>query len=552
MKFISTPLLYWRTIKYLRLSQILWRLYRICFANKICLDVFFPISRRQTKSTPQNFFARSQKIFDNGSFNFLNESGNLEEIGWHGSDKSLLWRYNQHYFDCLSGFNAGSINTVPQNLINDWVSKNPPYFGVGWQLYPTSLRIVNWIKWFLSGGVITSASEHSLYLQSRWLRKNFEFHLLGNHLFKNAKALIFAGIFFDGNESNKWLEYGFQILDSQLDEQILDDGGHFERSPMYHAIILEDILDLIAISKGKEFLFPNGVLLRLEAISRRMFEWLSRMSHPDGRISFFNDAAFNIAPTLGEIQQYANRINFSLPNYLLGYKQLEVNHLYSSGYICVASPKLFAIFDVAPIGPDYQPGHAHADTLSFELSIYGHRVFVNGGTSCYGESKQRLYERSTKAHNTVTINEESSSEIWAGFRVARRAKISSLDILQTNEGIKVMGEHDGYRRLSSKNFHSRVWDVRENSMYISDKISGVYEHTRARFIIHPSLLIKKESETRWTIKLPSKNYITFSVLKGEASIKKATYATEFGSIQETLCICIDLVDGQSEALVSWT
>jgi hypothetical protein len=66
------------------------------------------------------------------------------------------------------------------------------------------------------------------------------------------------------------------------------------------------------------------------------------------------------------------------------------------------------------------------------------------------------------------------------------------------------------------------------------------------------LLIKKESEARWTIKLPSKNYITFSVLKGEASIKKATYATEFGSIQETLCICIDLVDGQSEALVSWT
>ena len=552
MKFISTPLLYWRTIKYLRLSQILWRLYRICFANKICLVVFFSISRRQTKSKSQIFFARSQNFFDNGSFKFLNESGNLEEIGWHGSDKSLLWRYNQHYFDCLSGFNVGSINTEPQNLINDWVSKNPPYFGVGWQIYPTSLRIVNWIKWFLSGGVITSASEHSLYLQSRWLRKNFEFHLLGNHLFKNAKALIFAGIFFDGNESNKWLKYGFKILDKQLDEQILDDGGHFERSPMYHAIILEDILDLIAISKGKESLFPNGVLLRLEAISRRMFKWLSRMSHPDGRISFFNDAAFNIAPTLGEIQQYANRINFSLPNYLLGYKQLEVNHLDSSGYICVASPKLFAIFDVAPIGPDYQPGHAHADTLSFELSIYGQRVFVNGGTSCYGVSKQRLYERSTKAHNTVTINEESSSEIWAGFRVARRAKISSVDILQTNEGIKVMGEHDGYRRLSSKNFHSRAWDVRENSMYISDKISGVYEHTRARFIIHPSLLIKKQSEARWTIKLPSKNYITFSVLKGEASIKKATYATEFGFIQETLCICIDLVDGQSEALVSWT
>jgi uncharacterized heparinase superfamily protein len=545
-------MLYWMTIKHLQPSQIFWRLHRVYFANKICLDVFPPISRRQKKFTPQNFFARVQKFFENGTFNFLNESGNLEEIGWNGSDKSLLWRYNQHYFDCLSGFNADSINTEAQNLIDDWVSKNPPYFGVGWQPYPTSLRIVNWIKWVFLGGIISPTSEHSLYIQSRLLAKNFEFHLLGNHLFKNAKALIFAGIFFDGRESNKWLEYGFQILDSQLDEQILDDGGHFERSPMYHAIILEDILDLIAISKGKEFLFPNRVLLRLKAISRRMFEWLSRMSHPDGRISFFNDAAFNIAPTLGEIQQYANRINFTLPNFLFGYEQLEVNHLDSSGYICVSSSKLFAILDVAPIGPDYQPGHAHADTLSFELSIYGHRVFVNGGTSCYGVSKQRLYERSSKAHNTVTINEESSSEVWAGFRVGRRAKVCRADIVQTNEGFIVIGEHDGYRRLSSKNLHSRVWEIRENDILISDKISGDYELARSRFIVHPSLLIKKESEAKWTIKLPSKKHITFSVLKGEASIKKATYASEFGSIQETLCICIDLVDGQSEALVSWT
>ncbi|MFB1490650.1 MULTISPECIES: heparinase II/III family protein [unclassified Thiocapsa] len=42
-----------------------------------------------------------------------------------------------------------------------------------------------------------------------------------------------------------------------------------------------------------------------------------------------------------------------------------------------------ALLDVAPIGPDYLPGHAHADTLSFELSLFGQRVIVNGGTSRY-------------------------------------------------------------------------------------------------------------------------------------------------------------------------
>jgi uncharacterized heparinase superfamily protein len=34
-------------------------------------------------------------------------------------------------------------------------------------------------------------------------------------------------------------------LRSELPEQVLADGGNFERSPMYHAIFLEDVLDLI-------------------------------------------------------------------------------------------------------------------------------------------------------------------------------------------------------------------------------------------------------------------------------------------------------------------
>ena len=46
--------------------------------------------------------------------------------------------------------------------------------------------------------------------------------------------------------------------------------------------------------------------------------------------------------------------------------------------------------DIGRIGPDYLPGHAHADTLSFELSLAGERVIVNSGISEYGLSSERI------------------------------------------------------------------------------------------------------------------------------------------------------------------
>ena len=58
--------------------------------------------------------------------------------------------------------------------------------------------------------------------QIRYLSKNLEWHILGNHLLTNAKSLIFAGLFFEGNEARKWLKTGIKILEDQLDEQVLE------------------------------------------------------------------------------------------------------------------------------------------------------------------------------------------------------------------------------------------------------------------------------------------------------------------------------------------
>ena len=151
---------------------------------------------------------------------------------------------------------------------------------------------------------------------------------------------------------------------------------------------------------------------------------------------------------------------------------------------------MVALLDVAPIGPDYLPGHAHADTLSFELSLFGQRVLVNSGTSCYGMGTERLLQRGTATHNTVAINGQDSSEVWGGFRVARRARPFGLRIEESESGLKVVCAHDGYTRLPGRPIHRREWCFSGGAMEIVDTIEGGFDEAVGRLFFHPGLSLE--------------------------------------------------------------
>ena len=337
-------------------------------------------------------------------------------------------------------------------LIDKWIFENPPMQGNGWEPYPISLRIVNWIKWFIVNGKITEIQSCSLSLQANILMQTLEKHLLGNHLFVNAKALIFSGIFFQGQEADQWLEKGLKILESEIPEQILGDGGNFELSPMYHATMTADMLDLLSLLEA----YQDDRCYKLNCIIRqllpKMLKWLDIMSHPNGECAFFNDSALGVAPTFSQLLSASKAYGLKIDRNCSGTKTID--YLSDSGYFRLNLQNAVVIGDVAQIGPDYIPGHAHADTLSFELSVFGHRFMVNSGTSVYGSDLERLRQRGTAAHNTVTIDGEDSSEVWGGFRVARRARPIDLEI---NANDKFIGcAHDGYSRLPGKPTHRRV------------------------------------------------------------------------------------------------
>lgn len=547
MSTLRTASLYWHTLRHLRPVQIYGR-------------ARFRLARPRVDAAPAPRLrapsgvwaapaARAPSLAGPGEFRFLGRAGALAEIGWDGPARDKLWRYNQHYFEDMNAVGAPERAEWHIALIADWLAQNPPGRGTGWEPYPTSLRIVNWIKWALAGKSLSRDAAQSLAMQTRWLSRRLEYHLLGNHLFSNAKALVFAGLFFEGAEAESWMDTGLAILTRELPEQILADGGHFERSPMYHALALEDLLDLVNIADCyRAALTPAQETLvdcwreRIEA----MRGWLDAMSHPDDAISFFNDAAFGIAPDNAELDAYARRLGFETVDRLP-----PTQWLAASGYVRLSCGPAVALLDLAPVGPDYLPGHAHADTLSFELSLFGERILVNSGTSCYGDSDERLRQRGTAAHNTVVIDGQDSSEVWGGFRVARRARLRDI-VVTASEAPIAQGTHDGYRRLPGVPLHQRRWRMDDGSLVISDRIGNCNLPAEARFHVHPEVkLVPASDPSTGEGVTPNGKHFSWHVRRGRAHIEPVTWHPRFGETLVNQCLVIALHGGQSEIVFSW-
>ena len=447
---------------------------------------------------------------------------------WNRADWPKLWLYNAHYFDDLVAQDAVARQGWHRELIARWIDENPPGKGNGWEPYPTSLRIVNWLKWLLAGNAPVPGMLDSLAVQVRWLRVRLEYHLLGNHLWANAKALVFAGAYFDGDEAQAWMRQGLRLVQRELREQVLPDGGHFERSPMYHAILTEDLLDLVQLA-GTGPVIESAVSRGWRETAGRMLDWAATLSHPDGEVAFFNDAAFGIAPNLPALQAYATALGVALSAGSL--PPLRV--LQPSGYARLASGSALLLADAAPVGPDYLPGHAHADTLSFELSLQGRRVLVNGGTSTYQADAERLRQRGTATHNTVLVDGQDSSEVWSAFRVARRARVHNVISGHDGDVFYLSASHDGYHRLPGRVMHQRRWQLMPGKLEVVDQLVGSFRQAEARYLFAPG-----ES-------------LVWQIEGGEARVEPATWHPRFGQALETRRLVVRFTEPRCRVVFSW-
>jgi len=461
-----------------------------------------------------------------GEFSFLNRS---ERLGWPPRweipELPPLWQYNLHYFEYLWAlpYEDGCA------LVRDWFARYELARGrPGWDPYPVSLRIENWCAYFFgrhrarAEGDAELAAQlwGSLQLQAEWLAAHLEYRLLGNHLLENAAALAFCGACFEGSQAEAWLRTGLELLARELPEQVLPDGGHFERSPMYHARVAY-LLGML-LNTGNQAL-ERCVREPLE----RMLGALDKLRHPDGEIALLNDSAFGIANHPSQLAEPASSTGcFALPD--TGY------------YGARSAAGHYVVCDAAPIGPDYIPGHAHGDIFSFELSLGGQRVIVDAGVYGYDADAMRGYCRSTRAHNTVEVEGEDQCEFWAAFRVARRGRPRDVAWSEIEAGFRLEGWHDGYERLAGRARHRRSfrWHP-EGVLLVRDLVTAKREvSVRSRLHLHPSCELEEVEATRARLRYPGGEFTLAVAGAGELSAEPSAYCPEFGRKLENRALAV--------------
>lgn len=521
-----------RSLPYLRREQLLYRPLRLA---QFRLYKTFPQTASRYTATPEStprpssqaieiinsalktsfhHFARPldeyNSLFANlldDRFTFLNHTLEIKTIDWNRRYVGHLWNYQFHYFSyalpCARAFVERSDAGVMQKcqaLIESWIDKARIGQSDGWDAYPISLRTVNWIYAY---ALLADAYKDrnfierlsaSLYQQLEFLSRHLEYHLLSNHLLENAKALVIGGLFFaDDEQGQRWLREGERLLWREFDEQVLSDGGHYERSPMYHAIVLADFIECFALlrewrnARNEHWPEAQKINAKLQAMTR----FLEAMTYSDGTLALFNDSANEELARPLPIISSAHQI--------CEYNEKPFSQSFpETGYFCWSSPdgNERIVVDAGPMSVDYNMAHGHCDLLSYEMWLQGKPFIVDSGVHGYGGDRFREYARSTRAHNTVMFDGREQSELWGTFRVARRAKVIHANAKGDELTWDFCGAYAPFYALSLTH-ERRIQRESDGSWVITDQAnSGSIKNASSFIHLHPDIRVKQISNSQ--------------------------------------------------------
>jgi uncharacterized heparinase superfamily protein len=507
----------WRTVRHLRREQVAGQLRRRLRGPSAPLAVpADPPARRLRARTAFLPAPAHARFAPPARVRLLNREVDFGgRVDWAFAAEGPLWSYHLHQLDWLRDPELDAASRT--GLVLDWIAAREA--GPGWDPHPTSLRLFAWTKLLLAPGALRlSADEEarmraSLARQAASLATNLETHLLANHYLSNLLAVALAALLFEG-ELSRELRRRAEPLRAELAEQILPDGAHCERSPMYHSLLLESVLDLL--NAGGDAL--DGALAEtLRETASRMLGALRVWTHPDGEIALFADAAFGIAQPPGALEAYAAALGVA-PG-----APARAGVLESAGYARLDGAPFTLIASLAGPLPAHQPGHAHCDALAFELSVAGERVVTDTGVFEYVPGPRRDLARSTRAHATLEVGGAEQAEFWAAHRVGGRPEVRCLDRVP---GRRVEGECAGWSTPDTR--HRRVFEVQDGTLEIRDALEGRQRPVRFSLPLAPGLGVAVEG-ARARLRLPGGLGLEIALPDGVAwRVAEAPYFPEFG------------------------
>ena len=439
---------------------------------------------------------RAARVLE-GRYRWLGHEEVLPTVDWTAPYGSRLWTYQLQYFDFALdlAWAARADGTAEalrrfEELALAWIEQTRGGRGPGWEPYPLSKRIINWCYvLLLSEGTLREDARRriaeSVALQLESLERRLELHLLANHLQKNYSALALGALLFDGPSAERWRTRFLPGIREAFLAQVHPDGVHAERSPMYHAIAMADLLEFTALSKAAGLSAPEPLV----ALGRRMREVAQRFFRPDGTLHLINDSAEGSAPDAHWLATLAERVLGPASAAEGPFAFVRGGFFgYSDG---ASGTRL--IVDAGEPGPRHQPAHSHCGILGYELDLAGRPVITDSGLSGYDGDPYRAYVRSTRAHNTLSIDGLEQSEVWGTFRMARRATVVSAQEDLAGGTYRFSGAVRPYHTPGA--VHRRTIERIRGGWRVTDQVEGAPGRLVESFIhLHPDFRVQQGAE----------------------------------------------------------
>ena len=512
-----------RTLRHLRAGQLAGQLrHRLHGVRPVAFAGPAPALSGSTLRT--GFLPASSSTESDGRhrFRLLSREVVFEDaVDWDFQGEGPLWSFLLHQFHWAR--DPAIPARVRAAAILDWIERHRE--GHGWLADPASFRILNWTKLLLTPGALPEDDEtreriaRSLASHCETLGQRLETHLLANHYFTNLAALTLAGLAFTGPAADRWLAQG-TAFQRQLDEQIGADGAHYERAPMYHAALLEQVLDVLHVAQATG---RASDVLRdaLADAASRMLGALRLYTHPDGEIALFADSAFGFANPLEVLEAYGQALGVAprgpQPQGLLA----------DAGYVRLEAGPFVLIASVAGVAPAYQPGHAHADALSFELSVGRDRVVTDTGVCEYVPGPRRDQSRATRCHATLELDGRDQSELWAAHRVGGRAEVRLVSAAPPHRA-----EATCRSWFARDAVHRRSFEAYVDGVEIRDVVEGPPRAVRSTLPLSPGLEPLLDGSVA-RLRTPGGHSLVVELPGSLAwSVERLPYMPEFGRCEE--------------------
>jgi uncharacterized heparinase superfamily protein len=447
-----------------------------------------------------------------------------------------LWRFHLHYHEFLldlmaAGGRPGECPGDPLwELVDDWIGQHrltsAQLLTDAWHPFCLSKRIAVWLllwQYAPPPEGLRARIAASLEGQTRYLERHLEWDLRGNHLLENLRTLVLAGACFDESVSRSRLRTAGRWLRTQLDEQLLPSGEHFERSPMYHAQMLSAILD---VRDAAEALEPNLSEACAQA-SRRMADCLEPLLHPDGEIPLLSDSALDETPAVRVLLEAARRDDASASTVMPGGGVVGSYWTWRDGGD-------YLLLDAGPVGADELPAHAHCDLLTIEASLQGRRVIVDSGVFEYASGNMRTYCRSTAAHNVLQVDDVEQCDMWSRFRMGRRGRPTGFRQGETGPFRWVAATHDAFRRAGVPVTGRWIACRSESPWIITDWADGAGEHTLVHWLhLSPEVRVHLWSDDRAELDLDAGRIVLRYHTAGQLRVVPGWYCPDFGVRQRS-------------------